>query len=141
MEHEFIGAIVLAVVIAALSVCIFILMAKVREQEVAIGFKEQAVSSLQEWNKHLGERIGVSESEIMKLHAENKTLQAENRKLSSEKMRLAEERIRSEKQKNEMLRMIDKRQASLSQYKKLLFLSMSGKEIPSEYLGKIMEME
>jgi uncharacterized protein YoxC len=142
MEHEFIGVAILAV-----SLTIFFLFIidglkrRNNKQEKRIESLESVVRHVKFHNGRLHGKLKKALEDAKKLQAANETLQAENRKLSSEKMRLAEERIRSEKQKNEMLRMIDKRQASLSQYKKLLFLSMSGKEIPSEYLGKIMEME
>jgi regulator of replication initiation timing len=138
MEHEFIGAVILAVALTIfLSFIIEGLKRRNKKQEEEI----ESLESVVRYVARLHGKMKKDLEDAKKLQAENETLQAENRKLSSEKMRLAEERILSEKQKNEMLRMIDKRQASLSRYKKLLILSMSGKEIPTEYLGKIMEME
>jgi len=142
MEHEFIAAVILAVALAIfLSFIIEGLMRRNKKQEDRIESLESVVDSLKFHNRRLRGKLEEALKRESRLKAANETLQAKNEKLSSEKMRLAEERILSEKQKNEMLRMIDKRQASLSQYKNLLFLSMSGKEISAEYLGKIMETE
>jgi len=138
MEHEFIGVVILAV---ALTIFLLFIIEGLKRRNKKQEEEIQSLESVVRYVARLHGKMKKDLEDAKKLQAENETLQAENGKLLSEKMQLAEERILSEKQKNEMLRMIDRTQAVSNRYKKLLILSMCGKEIPAEYLGKIMERE